>query len=120
MNESEKRKHDRIHALNLLNYVCRDDQGEPTLHGMGRTLNLSESGILLETHVMLEPRQHIFLTIGFEEDLIDIQGRIVYSKPAESGRFQSGIQFMEKDEQTQSLLKLYIDVFQKELQESDK
>ena len=113
MNNEDKRKHLRVDTLNLLNYVCMDDEGNVIKHGMGRTLNVSESGILLETHVPLEEQRDILLTIGFEDDLVDVKGKIVHSKPSEGEYFQSGIQFMEQDEQVRSILKLYIDVFRK-------
>ena len=112
MTNEDKRRHYRVDTLNLLNYECLDEDGNMIARGMGRTLNVSESGILLETHVSLDSPSLITLTIGFEEDLIEIKGKVVYSKPGEAGRFESGIQFFEKDEKTETLLKFYIEAFQ--------
>ena len=48
MTTKEKRKHYRVDSLNLLSYTCQDEEGNLVKHGMGRTLNVSESGILLK------------------------------------------------------------------------
>ena len=69
MTKEEKRKHSRIDSLNLLNYVFSDELGGGLTQGMGRTLNVSESGILLETHSPIDIHSVISLTIGFEEDV---------------------------------------------------
>jgi hypothetical protein len=49
MTSENKRKHERIQSLNL-SYICLDEDANIIKQGMGRTLNISESGILLETH----------------------------------------------------------------------
>jgi hypothetical protein len=44
MDTQEKRKHARFNSLNL-SYVCLDENNQVIKQGMGRTLNVSESGI---------------------------------------------------------------------------
>jgi len=78
---------------------------------MGRTLNVSETGILLETHIPIDSQYQVGLTIGFEEDLINIRGKVVYTKAGKDGKFESGIQFMAIDSETNTLLKNYITAF---------
>ena len=46
MNPVDKRRHTRYESLNL-SYVCLDENDNIIKQGMGRTLNISESGILL-------------------------------------------------------------------------
>ena len=57
---NNKRKHARYDSLNLLTYVCVDSDGKEWNQGMGRTLNISESGLQLETHEPIDP-QYLFL-----------------------------------------------------------
>ena len=78
---------------------------------MGRTLNVSESGILLETHTPIDVNSIISLTIGFEEDVVDIKGRTVYTKENERKMSESGIEFFEIDEAARNILKKYITAF---------
>jgi len=47
MTSNDKRLHLRIDSLNLLAYSCIDDTGQVVVQGMGRTLNVSQGGILL-------------------------------------------------------------------------
>lgn len=112
MTEEEKRLHARISALNLISYVCMDETGQVILQGMGRTLNVSKGGILLETHVQIEPQHTMSLTIGLEDDLIDIKGTVVTCKPGEKDMFESGIQFSDIGETDLAILKLYIKAFE--------
>ena len=98
MTNEEKRKHSRIDSVNLLNYVYFDENEDEENQGMGRTLNVSESGILLETHSPMDARRVVSLTIGFREDVIDIKGRVVYMRKKEDGMFESGIEFFDLNE----------------------
>ena len=61
MNSEDKRKHERIRSLNL-SYICLDEEKNIVKQGMGRTLNLSESGLLLETHFPIESRHIVLMT----------------------------------------------------------
>ena len=89
MTTRNKRKHNRIDSLNLLSYVQFDVNNNEVTQGMGRTLNVSESGILLETHVVLDLNAMVLLTIGLEEDLVAIRGEVMHSKPGEEEKYES-------------------------------
>lgn len=112
----EKRKHIRINSLNL-SHVSLDNIDEPTKQSMGRTLNVSESGILLETHFPIPSGQSVSLTVGIEEELVDIRGKVVHLLDGESGKFEMGIEFTDIDEEVLRILKKYIKAF-KELQKN--
>ena len=108
----EKRKHARINSLNL-SYVCLDENNEIVKQGMGRSLNVSESGILLETHFPIDDQHIVSLTIGLEEDLIDIKGRPIHTRKNDAGKYEVGIEFLKSNEKTRKSLKKFIDSFQK-------
>jgi hypothetical protein len=111
MTNEEKRKHFRIDSLHLLNYIFSDESGGGSTQGMGRTLNVSESGILLETHTPIDINSIISLTIGFEEDVVDIKGRVIYTKENEKMMSESGIEFFDVDSDAQKILRKYITAF---------
>lgn len=111
MTQEDKRLYPRIHALNLISYDCLDESGQVIMQGMGRTLNVSEGGILLETHVQIEPQTDVLLSIGLEDDLIEIKGKVITSKPGKEAKFESGIQFLKVGEAEFVILKLYITAF---------
>ena len=94
----ERRKHPRFESFNLLSYVCLDENNHALDQGMGRTLNVSEGGILLETPNPIDP---------------NIKGKVAHSKTGEDGKVRTGIQFIEMNEATFGTLKRYIIAFVK-------
>ena len=107
MTSDNKRKHERIHSLNL-SYICLDEDENVVKQGMGRTLNISESGILLETHFPVEPNHVVQLTISLEEELLDLKGKPVHVRSCDEGKYEVGIQFVELDQNATDLLKKFI------------
>ena len=111
MGINERRHHPRVNALNLISFSCIDATESVVAQGMGRTLNVSEDGILLETHVSIDPKYVIELAIGLEDKLINIKGSIIFSTPGKDEKFEAGIEFVETDDVTIAILKKYIKVF---------
>ena len=107
---TEKRKHQRINALNLSHVAVRDEP-EENRQAIGRTLNVSESGILLETHFPIQSDQTVSLTIGIEDELIDMQGKVIHLLNGETGRFEMGVQFTDINEDEAVKIREFIDRF---------
>ena len=109
MTSENKRKHERIQSLNL-SYICLDEEENVVKQGMGRTLNISESGILLETHFPIESQHVVQLTISLEEDLLDLKGKPVHVHSREEGKYEIGIQFVDLDQHAAALLKNFVSI----------
>jgi c-di-GMP-binding flagellar brake protein YcgR len=109
-----KRKDPWIQSANLISYVVRDEKDQDIMQGMGRTLNVSEGGILLETHVPLDPHYMVTVTIALEDELVEFRGRIVHSTKREDGGFTSGIEFIEVGEERRRYLRQYVMLFKGE------
>ena len=107
MTTENQRKHQRIESLNL-SYVCLDENNQMVKQGMGRTLNISESGILLETHFPIESEYLVILTIALEEDLLEIKGKPIHDRSNEAGKFEIGIEFLEPDQESIRILENFI------------
>ena len=107
MTSDNKRKHERIQSLNL-SYICLDEDKNIIKQGMGRTLNISESGILLETHFPIEPEHTVQLTISLEENLLDIKGKPVHVRSIDGGKYQIGIEFIDLKPDAADILKEFI------------
>jgi hypothetical protein len=91
-----------------LSYICLDEKNKKVKQGMGRTLNVSESGILLETNFPIDTKHIVLLTIGLEEDIVDIKGKAVHSKTNTQGLYEVGIEFMDTDNKANKILKKFI------------
>jgi hypothetical protein len=111
MNKSHRR-YVRLDSLNLLEYALLDDKGEIVTRAMGRTLNISEKGILLETHIPFEPGRIIRVTIGLEEDLVDIRGQVKHSEMSGNNCFSAGIEFLEIDGEGSRVIQNYLEAFE--------
>lgn len=107
------RKYKRIDSLNLISYNALDKKGDVLAQGMGRTLNVSQGGILIETHTPIDARFVILMSIGFKEKVIDIKGKVVYTREGKEDKYESGIEFSNIDEVTLQALNKYIEAFQK-------
>ena len=112
MATKEKRKHARISSLNL-SYVCLDENNEIIKQGTFSYVNGSESGILLETHFPIDDQHIVTLTLGLEEDLVDIKGRPVHTRINDAGKYEVGIEFLKCDAKTRKALKKFIETTQK-------
>ena len=107
MEKNENRKHRRICSLNL-SYVCLDEEGKIVKQGMGRTLNLSESGILLETHFAIALEHTVILSMGLEEWLVDMRGRPVHVNSAREGVYEVGIEFIDPPEEALATVRRFL------------
>ena len=111
MSIEEKRKHPRVKTENLVSYVCIDDRGNEIDEGMGKAIDISIGGILIEAHDPIESQDILLMAIGIKDELIDIKGKVVYCRAEDSGMFRTGIQFLETKENIQlfvtSLIKIY-------------
>ncbi len=101
----------RFDSGNLLSYVCVDMNDKVVQQGMGKTLDVSVGGILLETHVVIDDEFNILLSIGFEDEMADIRGNIIYSRKREDGMIESGIKFLNVTPEGRSVLQEFIKKF---------
>jgi len=108
----EKRKHIRVNSLNL-SHVAVGERDETVKQAIGRTLNVSETGILLETHFPIAAQQNVSLTIGIEEDLVEMKGKVVHLIDGETGRFEMGVEFTDMNERARRILKEFIREYRK-------
>lgn len=110
MANNDKRKHTRINSLNL-SYVCIDENGKTVNEGIGRTLNVSEGGILLETGFEIMPEYGLLITIAVEDNLLDIKGKVIRCSKNEQNKYHTGIEFIGIDENALEVLRKYITLF---------
>jgi hypothetical protein len=116
MDQKEKRKSERIDSNNLISYVCLNEKDEPIGQGMGRTLNISEGGILLETHAIIDPKYTLSFTISLEDVIMDIKGKVTFNKKRGDGKYESGIKFIDSDESKTLILRQFSVIFKAENQ----
>jgi c-di-GMP-binding flagellar brake protein YcgR len=116
----ERRRHSRVDSINLLTYSCYDKDDRLVEQGMGRTLNVSKSGILLETSTILDMDSLVYVTIAFDEDLVEIKGRVVrHIEGKDENFFDMGIEFFDLDAEKIEYLERYVELFLSSSQNSE-
>jgi len=98
----------RTSSDNLLFYICLDEDGNEITQGMGKTLDVSERGIRIETHVSIDAGLSIFLTVAVEDELMDFKGNIVHTLKRDYGRFEYGMELIDIDEEKCLFLRQYM------------
>lgn len=106
---ADKRKHIRIHSENLSHVIIYEDDIAVN-ESIGKTLNISESGICLETTFPLEPKNIVVMTIAVEENLLNIDGEVVYSR-SDGHSYRTGIRFHGIDPAEHQILQDFIRMF---------
>lgn len=104
----DERESKREESINIVDYVMLGEDGEPESNGMGRTLNVGDRGLLLETSTPLKEQRILLVTLGLKNDMIELKGKITYIGTSEENNFRSGIEFMEIDEEGKRVLHKFL------------
>ena len=112
MTHGEKRKFIRWDSIHLLDYIVLDQDGSEGRYSMGRTLDVSLNGLKLETAYEIPLEAELEITVGIEEDLVDLVGRVTH-KSLKGGRHVSGIEFVKMSAEGRRVFRLYTDAFKK-------
>jgi len=108
MPETEQRKYPRIETQNVISYICTDEDDNQLGEGVGETMNVSQGGILLKTPLPIEAEYILLTTIDFENNTIDIKGKVAHSRRDESGKFKTGIRFLGTHDEKIQIVKCLI------------
>ena len=85
--------------------------GEISDIGMGRALNISQNGIFLETSRLLFSQHISLMSVDLDNNLIEIKGKVMYSKPNGSGMVGNGIRLQGQHYQNIQFATRLIKVF---------
>ena len=102
---NEKRASPRIRSLNLTSYLPKKGGRQDHIISMGRTLDVSEGGVKLETHRHLDKGTRLELAIAVEDAIISVEGEVLYSEELGEGLFGTGICFTSIREEDRQLLR---------------
>ncbi|MBN2720245.1 MAG: PilZ domain-containing protein [Proteobacteria bacterium] len=86
----------RFETLNLVSLIHRDAEGRVDLEAVGRTLDLSEGGILLEIpDAVPQGNNEVWVTLGIRDHVFEATGQIVHQRRLENGNLAIGISFKD-------------------------
>jgi len=108
----DRREHKRVKTRNLISYFSFDRTGKLNSHGLGIALDISKGGILLETPDSIKSGFLILAATDWENNLVEVKGRLKYCSKTSTGTYFSGIEFAGIDERVTKfitkLIKEYI------------
>lgn len=112
MDNNEQRRSRRFDSLNLLHYQVVDARQGQLGDGMARTLNVSKGGLLLETNTAFERGQELTVTVGLEEEQVDVRGQVVHCQPSGERLYATGVRFENLAPEAAKVLERYLKLFQ--------
>ena len=89
----EKRGSRRIRSLNLTSYTPKKGDQQSAMVSIGRTLDVSESGVKVEIHRKLAEGTRLDMDIAVEDKIVTATGEVVYTEELENELFGTGIRF---------------------------
>jgi len=92
---AEKRRAPRIDAINSVEYVLYDEKKIKIGHGKAFTVNLSQTGTLVQTKNKIDGAFIILMTIDLDGTKLKVTGKIINSRPCKQAEsYLTGIEFV--------------------------
>lgn len=107
MSSTDQRQTPRVESLNL-SYFCIDEEKNIIAQGMGRTLNISTAGILLETSEPVPEGKIVDMEIAMQDNIISTSGTVVHSNIESDNLYHTGIHFTKLSEEDKETLSKFI------------
>ena len=107
----KRRIHPRVKTQNLISYFSFDKNHKVTSHGLGIALDVSKGGILLETPYSTESGFLVLTATDKMKKIMEVKGKLIYSKKASNGTYLCGIEFIGKEERIKDFITNLIKVY---------
>jgi len=91
MAATDRRKYPRVPICDPISYISIDSEGRHLSQNLGTVQNASQNGLNIETYDAIDSKFALFSFVDLDQKLVEIKGRIVYSKQKQSGKFENGI-----------------------------
>ncbi len=101
---TEKRRQARILTDNLISYICINNNNSEASQGIGRTLNISQGGLLIESHTPVETERILLTTVNEKNELMEIRAKVAYCREAGPGIFHTGVRFLERNKRIRQIV----------------
>ncbi len=99
MSEQDSRRAPRVNRLLLTAYVNRDGQEQKTPVSLGRTLDISLTGVGMEVFQQVKIGSFMDLDLDLKDTIITVHGKVVHVRREGEDRYVVGIEFDELLEQ---------------------
>lgn len=111
---TERRASPRIEKVHLVQVTRFDAEGFRADLTTGRTLNISRGGVRLELHHPVPLRTVVSLNLVLGEQILEVNGAVVYLEVLDGERCGLGIEFVNLDPQAEALLDAFVERHEKQ------
>ena len=101
----------RPKSVNLVYFAVYDDKNTKIQQGMGKTLNISQGGILLETRERIIDNGNLIVSLALKNEIVDLGARVAHFLSTAGGVFNTGLSFIEVDAVSEKKIEDYINLF---------
>ena len=107
MTDGNRRREPRGRSIALVAYAGKSRGRQKTAISMGKTLDLSPSGVRLQVDAGMEEGDLLEIEIGViaGEELIQVEARVIHVELAEGGFFEVGAEFTTIAEEDRAVLR---------------
>lgn len=106
---SPERRYPRVKKLNLVQVSRFNEEGFRADLATGRTLDISRGGMRLELHHPLPLRSIVGVTLALDNEIVEVQGKVVYLEEIDDERCAMGIEFTETASGSSERLGRYVE-----------
>jgi hypothetical protein len=89
----ERRRYPRVATSSLVSYFLTNNKGAKIGQGVGKTINISPNGILIETSRAIDSKYVLILAKDLDDKMMEIKGQVVYSRKITPEVYECGINF---------------------------
>jgi hypothetical protein len=105
MQDEKPRRSPRVNKLFLTAYVNRDGEEQKTPVSLGRTLDISMTGVGMEVFQEVQVGSEMDLELDLQGSLLTVQGKVVHVRRDGEEQYVIGVEFNEPQKQLETLLK---------------
>jgi PilZ domain-containing protein len=99
----EHRATPRINKLSFISFVKTEDNEQKCPISLGRTLNISTTGLGIEIFQEIAVGSTMEMEISLGSEIVPVKGKVVRSSSQESGGYYLGIEFDKVQEKLASV-----------------
>ena len=112
--KKDQRRCPRIESENRVGYVLYNEMRNKVDQGSGKTVNLSQTGILLQTQKPLNGAYIVLVTIDLEGNPVRVKGKVINTRYMESsGCYLTGVDFIGPKEEQLGAIVAFVKAYQR-------
>ena len=97
MKKADRRKHPRVNLFNPIAYSGIDSDGKILVQNIAVALNVSNNGIMLESHHEIKSEMIRLRFTSCDQKMIEMTGKVIYCTCKNTGIYQIGVRLLGTD-----------------------